>query len=376
MGSLALRNLLHDKVRLAVTLTGIVFAVVLIVVQFGLFVGFMRTTSNNIDHAGADLWISYPGVRNFDQGHALPERKRWQALAVPGVAQAEKYIMGFTQWKRPDGSQETVEIVGFELNSGMGGPWNVVSGSVRDLELPDSVIIDEAYREKLNVSRIGDTVEINDRRARVVGFTRDIRSFTTSPFVFASVKNALNYMDKTTHRDQTTYVLVKGEPGVRLADLKQRLISSIGNVDVRDRAEFAYMTEFYWMFTTGAGTAVLIAAAMGLIVGVVVVAQTIYATTMDHLKEYGTLKAMGAANSFVYRVIIDQAAISAVIGYVLGMLVSVVIVHYTKGGGAVITLDAPMAAGMFAVTLFMCIIAALVSINKITRIDPAMVFKG
>jgi putative ABC transport system permease protein len=153
-------------------------------------------------------------------------------------------------------------------------------------------------------------------------------------------------------------------------------MSSIGNVDVRDRAEFARMTEFYWMFTTGAGTAVLIAAAMGLIVGVVVVAQTIYATTMDHLKEYGTLKAMGAANSFVYRVIIDQAAISAVIGYVLGMLVSVVLVHYTKGGGAVITLDAPMAAGMFAVTLFMCITAALVSINKVTRIDPAMVFKG
>src|SRR6516225_9279838 len=83
MGSLALRNLLHDKVRLAVTLTGIVFAVVLIVIQFGLFVGFMTTTSNNIDHAGADLWISYPGVRNFDQGHALPERKRWRRLPFP-----------------------------------------------------------------------------------------------------------------------------------------------------------------------------------------------------------------------------------------------------------------------------------------------------
>src|SRR5262249_39671086 len=179
------------------------------VIQFGLFVGFVRTTSNNIDHAGADLWITYPGVRNFDQGHALPERKRYQALAVPGVAQAEKYIMGFTQWKRPDGSQESVEIIGFALNSGLGGPWNVVEGSIRDLELPDSVIIDEAYRKKLGVDRLGDTIEINDHRARVVGFTRDIRSFTTSPFVYTSLRNGLKYMDRILNADQTTYVLVK-----------------------------------------------------------------------------------------------------------------------------------------------------------------------
>ncbi len=376
MASLALRNLFYDKIRLSVTVTGIVFAVVLIVIQFGLFIGFTTTTSNNIHNAGADLWITYPGVRNFDQGRPFPERKRYQALAVPGVERAEKYIMGFTQWKRTDGSQEPIEIVGFELESGLGGPWNVVSGSILDLQLPDSVIIDEAYREKLGVWRIGDTVEINDHRARVVGFTRDIRSFTTSPFVYTSFRNGLKYMDRVMNGSQTTYVLVKAKPGTDLTALKQALSTSLGNVDVRTRREFAYMTEFYWMFTTGAGTAVLIAAAMGLIVGVVVVAQTIYATTIDHLKEYGTLKAMGAANRQVYRVIIEQAAISALIGYVFGMLVSAVVVHYSSGGGAVITLDWQMAAGMFVITLVMCISAALISINKVTRIDPAMVFKG
>jgi putative ABC transport system permease protein len=376
MASLGLRNLLHDKVRLTVTITGIVFAVVLIVVQFGLFVGFTSTTANNINHAGADLWITYPGVRNFDQGHPLADRKRYQALAVPGVSQAEKYIMGFTQWKRPDGSQESVEIIGFELNSGMGGPWNVIQGSVADLELPDSVIIDEAYRNKLGVDRIGDTVEVNDHRARVVGFTRDIRSFTTSPFVYTSYRNAQRYMDRVINADQTMYVLVKASPGANLPELKQALRATLDNVDVHERTEFARMTQFYWMFTTGAGTGLLIAAVMGLVVGVVVVAQTIYATTMDHLKEYGTLKAMGAANRQVYRVIIEQAAISAVIGYVLGMLISIVVVRYTSGGGAVITLDASMAAGMFVVTVLMCVSAALISISKVTRLDPAMVFKG
>src|SRR6185295_9798333 len=96
------------------------------------------------------------------------------------------------------------------------------------------------------------------------------------------------------------------------------------------------MTRFYWMFTTGAGVAVLLAALLGLVVGVVVVAQTIYATTMDHLKEYGTLKAMGATNGYLYRVIIEQAVVSAIVGYVLAMAVSYFVVKGSQSGGAAI----------------------------------------
>ena len=120
----------------------------------------------------------------------------------------------------------------------------------------------------------------------------------------------------------------------------------------------------------------LLAAVLGLVVGFVVVAQTIYATTVDHLKEFGTLKAMGAPNSYVYKVIITQAAISAVMGYVLGMIVSAFVVRASQSGGAAILLPWPMAVGMFFLTLVMRVSAALVSINKVTRLDPAMVFKG
>jgi putative ABC transport system permease protein len=130
------------------------------------------------------------------------------------------------------------------------------------------------------------------------------------------------------------------------------------------------------MFTTGAGVAVLLAAVLGLVVGFVVVAQTIYATTVDHLREYGTLKAMGAPNRYVYKVIVKQAAISALIGYVLGMIVSAFVVHASQSGGAAILLPLPLAVGMFFLTLIMCIGAAMISINKVTRLDPAMVFKG
>jgi putative ABC transport system permease protein len=374
MGSLAWRNLVHDKVRLTVTVTGIIFAVVLIVVQLGLFLGFTTATSTVIDHSGADLWITAPRVPYIEQAVAFSERKLSTVLATPGVAAAGKYIVRFSQWKRPDGRQESVQIVGVELASGLGLPWNLVAGTIDDLRKPDAVFIDEIYREKLGVERVGQIIEVRGRRVRIAGFTRGIRAFTTSPYVFTTFKNALDYTDL--REDQTLYILVKASAGTDVELLRQSLLSRLQDVDIVTNRGFSRMTQVYWMFSTGAGIAVLLAAVLGLVVGVVVVAQTIYATTVDHIREYGTLKAMGATNRYLYGVIILQAVISAVIGYGFGMIVSLFVVRGSAQGGAAILLPAPMAIAMLGVTLLMCISAAVVSINKVTRLDPAMVFKG
>jgi putative ABC transport system permease protein len=374
MRVLAWRNLVHDKVRLLVTLTGIVFAVVLIVVELGLFLGFTTATSSLIDHSRADLWITAPRVPYIEQAVPFSERKVATVLATPGVARAAKYIVRFTQWKRPDGRQESVQIVGVDLASGLGTPWNVVAGTLDDLRKPDAVFVDEIYREKLGVAHIGQVVEIRGRRARIAGFTRGIRAFTTSPYVFTTFKNALDYADL--RDDQTLYILVKAAAGADSGALRHALAARLRDVDVVTNAGFSRMTQVYWMFTTGAGIAVLLAALLGLVVGIVVVAQTIYATTVDHLREYGTLKAMGATNRYLYGVIVLQAVISAVIGYAVGMIVSVFVVRGSEQGGAAILLPPAMAAGMLVLTLVMCVGAAIVSINKVTRLDPAMVFKG
>ena len=374
MTGLAWRNLVHDKVRLAVTVTGIVFAVVLIVVELGLFVGFTTTTSGLIDRSGADLWITAPHVPYIEQGVPFTERKLATVLATPGVATASKYVARFTQWKRPDGRQESVQIVGIDLQSRMGAPWNLVAGTLDDLRKPDAVFVDEIYRDKLGVDHLGQVVEIRGRRARIAGFTRGIRAFTTSPYVFTTFKNALDYTDM--REDQTLYLLVKVLPGTNVDQLRQTLASRLTDVDVVTNSRFSRMTRAYWMFTTGAGIAVLLAALLGLVVGVVVVAQTIYATTIDHIREYGTLKAMGATNGYLYGVIIRQALISAVIGYSLGMGASTVVVRGSQKGGAAILLPDWMIAGMLALTIAMCIGAAIVSIRKVTQLDPALVFKG
>lgn len=374
MRALALRNLLHDRIRFVVTLTGIVFSVVLSAIQLGLFVGFTRATSDVIRHSGADVWVMSRGVGNLENGVEIPEVRAYQVRAVDGVATVQSHLVTFGNWKRPDGAQEGCLLIGLELGGVMGQPWNLVAGSIADLARPDAVIVDELYRDKLGVTHLGQVLEIRGHRVRVVGFTRGIRTFTTAPPVFTSVERAQDYAGLRS--DQAMYLLVKGTPGVDPEALAARIEATVPDVTALSTAAWSQQQQDYWMFGTGAGITVLIAAGLGLLVGVVVVAQTIYAATVDHIREYGTLKAMGATNGYIYRVIIRQATISGLIGYAIAIAIATVVSRGSLAGTTAIIIPAPLAVGLFALTMGMCIGASMVSINKVTRIDPAMVFKG
>src|SRR5436305_5119999 len=149
MASLAWKNLIHDRVRLGATLTGIVFSLVLILVQFGLFLGFLDTSGNLIAHSGADLWITATGIPHLNAGSPIPERRRYECLGLAGIERVDKFILQFIPWKLPSGSQENVQVAGFDLEGGMGGPWNIVAGNLEDLRVEDTVVIDELYKDKL-----------------------------------------------------------------------------------------------------------------------------------------------------------------------------------------------------------------------------------
>jgi putative ABC transport system permease protein len=374
MVALAQRNLFHDRVRLLAILIGIVFSVVLTTLQLGLFVGFIAATADIIIHAKADLWIKSQNVGYLEAAVPFSENKRYQVLETPGVMDVEKYIAQFGEWKLPNGAVESVWIIGFDPDGQMGGPWNLTRGRVADLKMVDTVMVDELYRTKLSTTHLGQQVEISGYRARVFGFTRGIRTFTTSPAVFTSFKNAQNYV--RLRSDQTLYLLVRAVPDVDLQVLQQRLQARIPDIDVLTTAEWCRMQVFYWIFGTGAGVTVLIAAILGLLVGVVVVAQTIYAATIDHLREYSTLKAMGASNGYLYRVILKQASMSGCMGYVVGIAISLTAAMVSQQSPTAIIVPWWMVLGMFGVTLGMCMAASMLSINKVTRLDPAMVFKG
>lgn len=225
MVALARRNLFHDRVRLLATLIGIVFSVVLATVQLGLFVGFTATTADVIVHAGADLWMKSQNVGSLEAAVPFPDSKRYQALGTAGVATVEKYVVQYSDWKLPNGAVENILLIGLDPDGQMGRPWNLTQGHVADLKIADTIMIDELYRTKLGITHLFQQVEIRGYRARVIGFTHGIRTFTTSPAVFTSFKNAQNYAGL--RQDQTLYLLVRALPGADLQELKQRLLGQL-----------------------------------------------------------------------------------------------------------------------------------------------------
>ncbi len=162
---IAWRNLVHDPVRFAATLIGIIFSVVLMAIQAGMLMGFADTTTGLVRHSSADIWLVPRGTTNVDQSAILPQRTYFQALKTDGVAQVSRHIVRFVSWRRPQGGSQLVIVVGFDPAVGLAGPWNVVEGSVAALSAPNTVMIDRLYAAKLGVSAIGDTVEIAGRRA-------------------------------------------------------------------------------------------------------------------------------------------------------------------------------------------------------------------
>jgi putative ABC transport system permease protein len=238
--------------------------------------------------------------------------------------------------------------------------------------LPDGVTVDRTYLKSLGVTGLGAIAEIEGKRVRVEAVTDGIRSFTTSPYVFTTLNRARALM--SVPPDQATFYLVKLAPGADVALVKGELAAKMSGVSIYSKAEFLERNLDYWLFGTGAGVALLGGALLGLIIGTVVVAQTLYSSTKDHLTEFATLRALGSSSTYIHKVILTQATASAVAGYILGMLVSLVVVEISRGTALPISLTPQLAVFLFAVTVAMCVLSAVSSIYKVTKIDPAMVF--
>lgn len=369
---LAWRNLAHDRARFVVTLVGIVFSVVLMGVQMGLLVGFAQTAGGLIERIRADLWITAVGTTNVDIASNISERWRLQALKDPGVARADNLIVQFAFWRKPAGGNESVIMVGVDPADPRGLPANLVEGSAADLAIDDAVIIDRLYQPKLGIDHLGQTLEISNRRARVVGFTSGLRTFTQSPYVFSRPESARRYT--FVGEGRTTFVLIDVAEGESVTEVQRRLQAAMPDVTVWRKNEFMHQTQRYWLVTTGAGGALLLAASLGLVVGVVIVGQTLYASTVDRLPEYATLRAMGAPHGYLHRVILKQAAISAVLGYVAAVAVIVPMALASRTGNIAISMPPWLLVALALLTALMCVAGALFSIRRVIRIDPTSVF--
>src|SRR5262245_16420806 len=197
MWNLARKLLLHDRLRFAVAIAGVSVSVMLVLVQVGLYFGFMDTASSIIDASKADLWVGKHGNESFEFASPFDERTLYKVASVPGVDRTERVLMNFAQFKLADGGDLGVQIVGIETTAGNApllAPWHVIAGDANRLGEAGAIVVDKSEFPKLKIDRVGYTTEITGVRARVVALTQGIRSFTTSPIVFADMRTARSFM--------------------------------------------------------------------------------------------------------------------------------------------------------------------------------------
>jgi len=377
MWNLARKLLLHDRLRFAVAIAGVSVSVMLVLVQVGLYFGFMDTASSIIDASKADIWVGKKSNESFEFATPFDERAFYRVSSVPGVAYAERVVMNFAQFKLADGGDLGVQIVGVETAAGHApllAPWNVIAGDARRLAEPGAIVLDRTEYAKLKIDRVGHITEIAGVRAEVVALTRGIRSFTTSPIIFTDVRTARSYLPQLGSGEPVTYVLVKVAPGADVAAVQAR-IDALPHLAAYTTAQMSERTRTYWSTRTGVGASFFTTAVLGILVGLVVVGQILYSGTLQYIREYGTLKAMGAKNSAVVKVILSQAMISAALGFAVGAPLAMAMRIAMKGANLTVALFPALYAGTAVITAAMCAFAALLSIVKVLRLDPASVFK-
>ena len=369
---LARRNLFHDRLRFIATIIGVVFSIVLVTVQMGLFLSFDRMVTTMIDHAHADLWIVPRGTKCFEDPSLLDERERFRALSVEGIADATAVVIGFAQWRMRNGGTTPVFLIGSDIRSEGLHPWNLVAGSLDALSIPGSVAIDRSYFDRLGSKGLGDNAEIRDQKVEVTAVTSGIRSFTTTPYVFTTLDRGRNYVG--TSSNKATYFLVHLARGADRDAVRRRLNATLVDAEALTPEEFASRSRSFWLFGTGAGAALFAGALLGMIVGTVIVAQTLYSSTKDHINEFATLRAIGSSGMYIHKVIIFQALLSAVIGFGIAGGIGWLIVRATADSALPVIMTPALLAGLFALTVVMCVLSAVAAIVQVMRIDPAMVF--
>ena len=386
MVSIARKTLFHDLVPFLVAQAGVIFSVSLMSIQIGLFYGFTRSTSTIIDRSTADLWVVSSKFQQLDFTLPIPYARLSQIQKLAGVDHAEAFIFQEVVWQQAQNPIAPVTVIGFEQPSQL-FKITPVSGELTVLKQPYTAILNRSDASFLNAERLGDIAKIGTIPVTVEGYTSGVRSMVSSPFLFTSLESGsaliraamhVSVEKKPTSLSPTadvTAILIRARSGESVSLLKQRLARALPNVSVYTTSELSQKTRNYWLASTGVTFILGMGAAVAIAVGTVIVSQILYTSVVRHLGEFATLKAMGASNQMLYRIILEQAFWMGLLGYIPGIALCIGLGSWTMQVQAVLILITPAsAAGIFGITLFMCAGSAIIAIQKVMDLDPALVF--
>ncbi len=384
MNFIALKMLVGDRAKYLGIVMGLTFASLLITQQSAIFLGLMtRTFGFLTDTTLPDIWVMDPKVQYIDDLKPLKETEVLRVRGVEGVAWAVPMYKGLLKARLSNGTFQTCNVVGLDDETLIGGPPQMLQGQLSDLRRSDAIIVDSfSVRDKLarvmpdgrrEPLKIGDTMELNDHRAVVVGICKVTRTFQSQPVIYTTYSRATVFAPR--ERKLMTFVLVNAKPGQDPHVLCQRIQQGTG-LAAYTRDEFKKLTIRYFMKYTGIPINFGVTVVLGFIVGIAIAGQTFHNFTLDNLRYFGTLKAMGATDWMLLRMILLQAAMVGSIGYGIG--VGAASVFGTLSGNTELSFRFPwqlLAVSATAVTLI-CAASAALSMWKVIRLEPAIVFKS
>jgi putative ABC transport system permease protein len=366
---LARRNLTRNRVRLVVSAGGAALALSLVLALDAIFAGVSNQLTAYVDGAGADVWVSQAGVRNLHMVTSfVPASVTEQIRAVDGVADATP-ILEVTDTIAVAQERAVVYVVGLPADASMGGPWDVVDGSSQVKQ--GQVIVDRGLARRAGAG-IGDEVIVLGREARIVGLSEGTASLVNS-VAFVSIDD---FQAARGGAAIVSFVLVRAAPGASPDAVATMIERDVTGVTAQSRATFADQERRLVMDMSADVIAIM--NVVGFIVGLVVVALTVYVATLSRRREYGALKALGARNSFLYRVVFAQALLSVLIGFVAAIaftgLLKLIVPEIGLDLELSITTVSLLKVG--AVAALIAGLAAVLPIRGIAGLDPAIVFRG
>lgn len=381
----ALKMLTGDRGKYFGILFGLTIASFLITQQMSIFVGLMTRTYGFITDSGlADVWAMDPKVQFIDDIKPLQDTQLLRVRGVEGVDWAVPLYKGILKARLDNGNFQACNVIGLDDATLIGGPATMLQGRLEDLRRADGIIIDQNGAEgklakrgpdgKPIPARVGSTVELNDHRAVVVGICKVSRTFQSQPVVYTTYTRATTFAPM--ERKLLSFIQVKAKPGITPRELADRITKSTG-LAAYTKAEFEDITIRYFMKYTGIPVNFGIAVALGFIVGTAIAGMTFYNFTLENLKYFAALKAMGATNLKLLVMVVVQALLVGGVGYGMGTGLAAWFGSYF-GTRTELAFRLPwqILAGTGAAIAVICTFAALLSLWKVVRLEPAVVFKG
>jgi putative ABC transport system permease protein len=392
MNFIAIKMLIGDRAKYIGILIGLTFASLLITQQTAIFCGLMTRTFGAISDLGQpDIWVMDKKVQFIDDIKPMQDTELYRVRGVSGVQWAVPLYKGLIRARLENGTFQTCNVIGLDDATLIGGPPKMVPdsagnvGRLEDLRRSEAVIVDKVGADdklakisadpkgKPTPLKVGDTLELNDHRAVVVGLCQVSRTFQSQPVVYTTYNRATTFAPQ--ERKLLSFVLVKAQPGVNTAELCKRITATTG-LGAFTRTEFIWKTVNYFMANTGIPINFGISVALGFFVGMVIAGQTFYNFTLDNLKHFGALKAMGAGAKILLRMILVQAILVGAIGYGLGVGLAAIFGVFTSKTELAFWMPWQLLLISGVAVTIICIIAAFISVYKVIRLEPAIVFKG